>query len=88
MQKKQLLSQTKQLSVLKELRRQCPFCVFNGSYGYTCGGLTGGVSVYATHFGSKSKEARRCSLGCKNLLVKAWQNGYDITINRQKLLGI
>nr|DAO73727.1 MAG TPA: hypothetical protein [Caudoviricetes sp.] len=39
---KKKLSQTAQIKLLKHLRRMCPFAVFSGSYGYTCGGLVGG----------------------------------------------
>lgn len=42
---KKKLSQTAQIQLLKRLRRMCPFAVFSGSYGYTCGGMVGGGYV-------------------------------------------
>lgn len=43
------LSNTKQISILKRLRRACPFAVFSGSYGYTCGGMVGGGTFFFGH---------------------------------------
>lgn len=39
------LSNTQQISLLKRLRRACPFAVWSGLYGYTCGGMVGGGYV-------------------------------------------
>lgn len=81
------LSRTKQIAVLKQLRRDCPRCVNNGSYGYTCGGLVGGVR-YAVGLCPPTQKERHCTLGCKTLLMKAFKAGYDITISRQELYAI
>ncbi len=40
-----ILSQSAQIQLLKRLRRMCPFAVFYGSYGYTCGGMVGGYAL-------------------------------------------
>ena len=34
-----ILSPTAQINLLKRLRRMCPFAVWSGQYGYTCGGM-------------------------------------------------
>lgn len=46
---KNKLSQTAQIQLLKRLRRMCPFAVFSGSYGYTCGGMVGGGTFFFRH---------------------------------------
>ena len=46
---KKKLSQTAQIQLLKRLRRMCPFAVFSGSYGYTCGGMVGGGTFFFRH---------------------------------------
>ena len=55
------LSNTKQISILKRLRRACPFAVFSGNYGYTCGGMVGGIRS-SSGMAARSKEARHCML--------------------------
>lgn len=46
---KKKLSQTAQILLLKRLRRMCPFAVFSGFYGYTCGGMVGGGTFFFRH---------------------------------------
>ena len=60
------LSNTKQISILKRLRRACPFAVFSGNYGYTCGGMVGGIRS-SSGMAARSKEARHCMLSCSDL---------------------
>lgn len=43
------LSKTAQVALLKRLRRACPCSVWSGIYGYTCGGLTGGGTLFFRH---------------------------------------
>lgn len=78
------LSKTKQISLLKSLRRLCPFVVLSGPYGYTCGGLVGGVRC-SSGFGAQSKEARHCTLSCIDLRKQAFARGYDITLSTQTI---
>lgn len=78
------LSNTKQISLLKRLRRACPFAVFSGSYGYTCGGMVGGVRI-SSGMAARSKEARHCMLSCSDLRRAAFAQGYDITIPTHKI---
>lgn len=78
------LSQTAQIKLLKHLRRMCPFAVFSGSYGYTCGGLVGGVRS-SSGMAARSKEALHCTLSCIDLRKQAFAHGYDITISRHTI---
>ncbi len=77
---KKKLSQTAQIRLLKRLRRICPFAVFSGSYGYTCGGMVGGVRS-SSSMAARSKESRHCMLSCTDLRKRAFACGYDITIS-------
>ncbi len=79
-----ILSQTAQVSLLKRLRRMCPFAVWSGQYGYTCGGMVGGVRS-SSGMGARSKEARHCHLNCADLRKQAFRQGYDITLSTHKL---
>ena len=79
-----ILSQTAQVSLLKRLRRMCPFAVWAGQYGYTCGGMTGGVRS-SSGMAARSKEARHCRLDCMTLRKQAFCQGYDITLSIHKL---
>lgn len=81
---KKKLSQTAQIQLLKRLRRMCPFAVFSGSYGYTCGGMVGGGTFFFRH-GRSSKEARHCMLSCADLRKQAYIHGYDITISKHTI---
>lgn len=78
------LSNTQQIALLKRLRRACPFAVFSGSYGYTCGGMVGGVRS-SSLMSARSKEARHCMLSCPVLRRTAFAQGYDITIPARKI---
>ncbi len=79
-----ILSQSAQIQLLKRLRRMCPFAVFSGSYGYTCGGMVGGVRS-SSGMAARSKEARHCMLSCSDLRKAAFRNGYDITLSTHKI---
>ena len=79
-----ILSQTAQVSLLKRLRRMCPFAVWSGQYGYTCGGMVGGVRS-SSGMGARSKEARHCHLNCADLRKQAFRQGYDITLSTHKI---
>lgn len=79
-----ILSQTAQVSLLKRLRRMCPFAVWSGQYGYTCGGMVGGVRS-SSGMDARSKEARHCHLNCADLRKLAFRQGYDITLSTHKL---
>lgn len=81
---KKKLSQTAQIQLLKRLRRMCPFAMFSGSYGYTCGGMVGGVRS-SSGMAARSKEARHCMLSCADLRKQAFINGYDITISKHTI---
>ena len=81
---KKKLSQTAQIQLLKRLRRMCPFAVFSGSYGYTCGGMVGGVRS-SSGMAARSKEARHCMLSCTDLRKQAYIQGYDITIAKHTI---
>lgn len=78
------LSNTKQISILKRLRRACPFAVFSGNYGYTCGGMVGGVRS-SSGMAARSKEARHCMLSCSDLRKAAFMQGYNITLPTHKI---
>lgn len=82
---KKKLSQTAQIQLLKRLRRMCPFAVFSGSYGYTCGGMVGGGYVLLQAWPLRSKEARHCMLSCTDLRKQAYIQGYDITISKHTI---
>lgn len=56
-----ILSQTAQIQLLKRLRRMCPFAVFSGSYGYTCGGMVGGYVLLQAWPLAQRKLAIACS---------------------------
>ncbi|WP_278927737.1 hypothetical protein [Leyella stercorea] len=58
---KKKLSQTAQIQLLKRLRRMCPFAVFSGSYGYTCGGMVGGYVLLQAWPLAQRKLAIACS---------------------------
>ncbi len=79
-----ILSPTAQISLLKRLRRMCPFAVWSGQYGYTCGGMKNGVRS-SSGMGTQTKEARHCHLNCIDLRKAAFRNGYDITLSTHKL---
>lgn len=79
-----ILSQTAQISLLKRLRRMCPFAVLSRPYGYTCGGMKNGVRS-SSGMGAQTKEARHCHLNCIDLRKAAFRNGYDITLSTHKL---
>lgn len=79
-----ILSQAAQVSLLKRLRRMCPFAVWSGQYGYTCGGMTDGVRA-SSGMAARSKEALHCHLNCVKLRMAAFRNGYDITLSSHKL---
>lgn len=79
-----ILSPTAQISLLKRLRRMCPFAVWSGQYGYTCGGMKNGVRS-SSGMGAQTKEARHCHLNCIDLRKAAFCNGYDITLSTHKL---
>ncbi len=78
------LPPSSQASLLRRLRRQCPFAVWSGHYGYTCGGTTGGVRA-STAIGARSKEARHCSLSCIELRKAAFARGISITLSPRTL---
>ncbi len=78
------LSPSAQINLLKRLRRACPFAVLSGPYGYTCGGLVGGVK-YATGMYGRSQVARYCQLSCYELRKQAFKNGYDITLSIRQI---
>lgn len=78
------LSNTKQISLLRRLRRACPSSVWSGSYGYTCGGTAGGVRP-SSGMAARSKEARHCMLSCSSLRRAAFMQGYDITLPTHKI---
>lgn len=82
-----ILSKTAQVALLKRLRRDCPCSVWSGIYGYTCGGLTGGVRSYSG-MAARSKEAYRCSLACSTLRLQAFKQGYDLTLSTYKLRNL
>lgn len=82
-----ILSKTAQVSLLKRLRRACPCSVWSGIYGYTCGGLTGGVRS-SSGMAARSKEAYRCSLACSTLRLQAFKQGYDLTLSTYKLRNL
>ncbi len=79
-----ILSPSAQIRLLKSLRRNCPFVVWAGQYGYTCGGMTGSVRA-SSSMAARSKECRRCQLTCSRLRKQAFVNGYDITLTSSKL---
>lgn len=79
-----ILSQTEQVTILKRLRHMCPFAVWSGRYGFTCGGMVGGVRS-SSGMAARSKEARHCVLSCANLRKQAFRNGYDITLSNHKI---
>ena len=79
-----ILSQTAQFSLLKRLRRMCPFAVWSGQYGYTCGGMKNGVRS-SSGMGAQTKEARHCHLNCTDLAQASLSPGYDITLSTHKL---
>lgn len=81
------LSITSQIKVLKRLRRECPFVVLNGPYGYTCGGLKNGVRS-SSGMGAQSKEAHRCNLSCNKIRLQAFRQAYNITVLPQKLIAL
>lgn len=72
------LSPSAQLRLLRRLRRMCPFAVWSGIYGYTCGGMSGGVR--SSSIGTLTKEPRHCRLNCATLRRQAFCQGYDITL--------
>ena len=82
---KKKLSQTAQIQLLKRLRRMCPFAVFSGSYGYTCGGMVGGGVRSSSGMAARSKEACHCMLSCAYLRKQAYIHGYDITISKHTI---
>lgn len=79
-----ILSQTAQVTLLKRLRRMCPFAVRSGQYGYTCVGMKNGVRS-SFGMGAQTKEARHCHLNCTDLRKQAFRQGYDITLSTHKL---
>lgn len=82
------MSRTGQLNLLKKIRRECPACVNNGSYGYTCGGLKQGTTRYAVGFGSRSAKEHHCTLACGYVMKAAASKGVTITIPMSYLAGI
>ena len=78
-----ILSQTAQISLLKRLRRMCPFAVWSGQWLHLwrheewC-------ALVLWH-GAQTKEARHCHLNCIDLRKAAFRNGYDITLSTHKL---
>lgn len=82
-----ILSPSLQVRLLRSLRRMCPFAVWSGQYGYTCGGMTGGVRA-STGMGARSKECRHCRLTCTSLRRRAFIQGYEITLPISKLAAL
>lgn len=81
-----ILSQTAQISLLKRLRRMCPFAVWSGQYGYTCGGMKNGVRSSSGMGGAdKGGSPLPFELYCIDLRKAAFRNGYDITLSTHKL---
>lgn len=78
---KKKLSQTAQIQLLKRLRRMCPFAVFSGSYGYTCGGMVGGYVLLQAW----PLAQRKLAIACADLRKQAYIHGYDITISKHTI---
>ena len=77
------LSKTKQLALLKDLRRKCGFCYREGCHGYVC------HSGYKIPNGPHtSRLPITCSLSCEHLKRKAWLQGVEITIPKNTLAAI
>lgn len=80
-----ILSQTAQISLLKRLRRMCPFCRMVGTIRlHLWRHMKNGVRS-SSGIGAQTKEARHCHLNCIDLRKAAFRNGYDITLSTHKL---
>lgn len=73
---KKKLSQTAQIQLLKRLRRMCPFAVFSGSYGYTCGGMVGGGYVLLQAW---PLAQRKLAIACSHAPTYASKHTYTAT---------
>lgn len=77
------LSKSKQIALLRDLRRKCGFLYREGCHGYVC------------HCGYKIPNGPHtshlpcaCSLACSDLKFKAWTQGVDITIPERELAAM
>lgn len=82
-----ILSPTAQINLLKRLRRMCPFAVWSGQYGYTCGGMKNGVRS-SSGMGAQTKEARHCMALMRRLTqasIYKWLRHNDFKTHNQCL---
>lgn len=79
-----ILSQTKQISLLKRLRRACPFAVWSGLHGYTCGGMVGGGTFFFWHGSTLQGGSPLHALLCRPA-KGSFAQGYDITLPTHKI---
>lgn len=77
------ISKTKQIALLRDLRRKCGFLYREGNHGYVC------------HCGYKIPNGPHtshlpisCNLACSDLKRKAFECGIDITIPKAVLAVI
>jgi len=77
------ISKTKQLALLKDLRRKCGYLYREGCHGYVCHcGYRVPNGPHTSHLPCA------CNLACGYLKRKAFKNGVDITISKRILSAI
>lgn len=77
------LSKTKQIALLRDLRRKCAFCYREGPYGYVCR-----YEFILPNGPHTSRLPIQCNLACERLTHRAWLMNVDITVNNKILSAI
>lgn len=77
------MNKSRQLSVLRSIRRQCPFLATEGGLGYMCdrGNTTSNGVRYITGGSDRQQMRRHCTLRCQDIMRKAKKMGILITID-------
>lgn len=77
------LSKTKQIALLRDLRRKCAFCYNEGWHGYVCR-----YNYKIPNGPHTSRLPISCNLACEKLQHQAWLQGVSITVSKSKLQTI
>ena len=77
------LSRTKQIALLRDLRRKCAFCYREGPHGYVCR-----YNFKVPNGPYTSRLPIQCNLACERLAHSAWLMNVDITVDNKILQAI
>lgn len=77
------MSRTKQIALLRDLRRKCAFCYREGPHGYVCR-----YNYRLPNGPHTSRLPIQCNLACERLAHSAWLMNVDITVDNKILQAI